>query len=46
MLKLVINDIFSDQISINMEVYVDDIILKSKKVGMLPKDIREKFNKI
>lgn len=29
-----------------MEVYVDDIILKSKKVDILPQDMREKFVKI
>lgn len=31
-----VNDIFRDQIGRNMEVYVDDIILNSKKVDMLP----------
>lgn len=31
-----VNDVFRDQIGQNMEVYVDDIILKSKKVDMLP----------
>lgn len=41
-----VNNIFGDQISWNMEVYVDDIIWKSKKVDILPQDIRETFSKI
>lgn len=36
-----VNDIFEDQIGCNMEVYVNNIILKSKKVDMLPQDMRE-----
>lgn len=31
-----VNDVFRDQIGQNMEVYIDDILLKSKKVDMLP----------
>lgn len=41
-----VNDIFGDQIGSHMEVYVDDIILKSKKVDILPQDMREAFNEI
>lgn len=40
-----INEVFGDQISRNIEVYVDDNILKSKKVEMLPQDMREHLSK-
>lgn len=36
---------FGDQIGCNMEVFVNDIILKSKKVDMLPQHMRETFSK-
>lgn len=41
-----VNDIFRDQIRRNIEVYVHDITLKSKKVDMLPQDMREILSKI
>lgn len=41
-----VNKVFGDQISRNMEVYVYDIILKSRKVEMLPTNMRETFEKI
>lgn len=41
-----VNEIFGDQIGRNMEVYMDDIILKSKKAEMLSQDMRETFEKI
>lgn len=41
-----VNEIFRDQIGRHIEVYVDDIILKSRKVNMLSHDVRETFNKI
>lgn len=41
-----VNNIFGDQIGRNIHVYVDDIILKSKKVDMLPRGMRETFIKI
>lgn len=34
--RQMVNDVFSDQIGTNMEVYVDYIIPKSRKVGMFP----------
>lgn len=34
-IQQMVNDVFGDQIGRNMEVYIDDIILKSKKVNML-----------
>lgn len=40
------NEVFGDEIGRNMEVYVDAIILKSKKVEMLPVDMRETFTKV
>lgn len=40
-----VHEVFGDQIGRNMEVYVDDIILKSKKAKMLPQDMRETFEK-
>lgn len=41
-----VNNVFGDQIGWNMEVYMNDIILKSKKVEMVPQDMRETFEKI
>lgn len=41
-----VNDIFGEQIGRNMEIYVDDIILKSKKVERLPQVMKETFSKI
>lgn len=40
-----VNDIFGDQIGRKMEVYVDDIILKFKKVNMSPQDTSETLSK-
>lgn len=40
-----LNDIFSDQVERNMEVYVDEIILKSRKVKMLSGDMKETFSR-
>lgn len=34
-----VTDVFGDQIGRNMEVYVDDIILMSRNVEMLPQDM-------
>lgn len=41
-----VNNIFGNQISRNIEVYVDDIILKSKRVKDLPIDMCETLDKI
>ena len=35
---------FSKHIGQNMEVYVDDMLIKSKKVGSHLNDLRETFN--
>lgn len=40
-----INEVFGFKVSRNIEVYVDDIILKSKKVEILPQDMREHLSK-
>ncbi|XP_050217638.1 uncharacterized protein LOC126668489 [Mercurialis annua] len=40
------NFVFKDQIGRNMEVYVDDIIVKSKKVEDHAKDLEEVFTKL
>lgn len=39
-----VNNVFGDQISRNMEVYVGDIILKSKKVDILPPGYKRNFH--
>lgn len=38
-----VNKVFGDQIEGDMEVYVDNIILKLRKMQMLPIDMRETF---
>lgn len=36
-----VNKVFTDQIGHNIEVFVDDIIVKSKRVGDHIKDLEE-----
>lgn len=38
-----VNKLFGNQINHNMEVYIDDLIIKSKKISDLPVDMIETF---
>ena len=39
-----VNQMFSKQIGRNMEVYVDDMLVKSRKVELHLDDLKETFN--